>query len=256
MDFEDMVTCKNNNLILMGFMGVGKGSLARELSRLTNRMAIDTDDLIESMENTKIKKIFEKEGEAYFRQAEKKVSLWLESGVQNCIISIGGGFFEVGNLQNIGHVIYLESSFDAILDRINASKNPQKKLKKRPLLQDMAKANTLINERHPKYLASSDTVIQTEGKSSLAIAEEIIQALDELEQQKGVKFEPTDIEGGRVLLARLTTLLNQLVESDDVDDQVPVLEILEIEYMRPDAVENLVADGRLSGVIKKNSNCV
>ena len=85
--------------------------------------------------------------------------------------------------------------------------------------------------------------------------EEIIQALDELERQKGVKFEPTDIEGGRVLLARLTTLLNQLVESDDFDDQAPVLEILEIEYMRPDAVENLVADGRLSGVIKKNSNC-
>ena len=161
----------------MGFMGVGKGSLARELVRLTNRVAIDTDDLIESMENTKVKKIFEKEGEAYFRQSEKKVSLWLASSVKDSIISIGGGFYHVGNLQDIGHVIYLESSFDAILDRINSSKNAGKKLKKRPLLQDMVKAKALIAERHPKYLACADSVIQTAGKSSSTIAEEIIQLL-------------------------------------------------------------------------------
>ena len=169
---------KNNNIILMGFMGVGKGSLARELVKLTNRVAIDTDDLIESMENTKIKKIFEKEGEAYFRQNETKVSLWLQNSVKDSIISIGGGFYHVNNLQEIGHVIYLESSFDAILDRIKASKNPEKKFKKRPLLQDMAKANALINERHPKYLACADTVMQTAGKTSSAIAEEIIQLLE------------------------------------------------------------------------------
>jgi len=161
----------------MGFMGVGKGSLARELIKLTDRVAIDTDDLIESMENTSVKKIFEKESEEYFRALEKKTSLWLESSVKNSIISIGGGFYHVGNLQKIGHVIYLESSFDAILDRIKSSKNPDKKLKKRPLLQDMAKANALIEQRHPQYLACSDTVIQTAGKTSSAIAEEIMKLL-------------------------------------------------------------------------------
>ncbi|HIC44643.1 MAG TPA: shikimate kinase [Sulfurimonas sp.] len=173
-----MVSCKNNNIILMGFMGVGKGSLARELLKLSNYMAIDTDDIIESMENTSIKKIFEKEGEAYFREAETKVSLWLEHSVKNTIISIGGGFYHVDNLKNIGHVIYLESSFDAIVDRIKSSKNPEKKFKKRPLLQDMAKAKALINERHPKYLTYADTVIQTAGKKSSLIAEEIMQLLE------------------------------------------------------------------------------
>lgn len=161
----------------MGFMGVGKGSLARELVKQTNRIAVDTDDLIESMENTKVKKIFEKEGEAYFRETEKKLSTWLATSVTNSIISIGGGFYHVGNLQEIGHVIYLESSFDAILDRINSSKNASKKLKKRPLLQDMSKAKALIAERHPQYLACADTVIQTAGKTSAAIAEEIVELL-------------------------------------------------------------------------------
>lgn len=168
---------KNNNIILMGFMGVGKGSLARELAKQTKRIAIDTDDLIESMENTKIKKIFQNEGETYFRKREKKISKWLEKSVQDSIISIGGGFYQVGNLQKIGHVVYLESSFNAIMDRINACDNAGDKLKKRPLLQDMKKAKALMKERHPKYLACSDTVVNTETKSSEELAKEIISLL-------------------------------------------------------------------------------
>jgi len=172
-----MITCKNNNLILMGFMGVGKGALARELSKQLNRMAIDTDDLIESLENTKIKKIFEKEGEDYFRKSEKKLSLWLEESVQNSIISAGGGFYEVGNLQKIGHVIYLESSFEAILDRIHSFENSERKLKKRPLLQDIQKAKELMSKRHPNYISCSDTVLKTAGKTSEELALEIISIL-------------------------------------------------------------------------------
>jgi len=162
----------------MGFMGVGKGSLARELAKQTSRIAIDTDDLIESLENTTIKKIFKKKGEDYFRAREKEIARWLKKSVKNSIISIGGGFYQVGNLHKIGHVIYLESSFDSILKRINACENAESKLQKRPLLQDMQKAKKLMQERHPKYLASADTVVHTAGKDSAAIADEIIHLLE------------------------------------------------------------------------------
>lgn len=168
---------KNNNIILMGFMGVGKGSLARELAKQTARIAIDTDDLIESLENTTIKKIFKKKGEAYFRAREKELSRWLQKSVKDTIISIGGGFYQVGNLQKIGHVIYLESSFDAILERIHACDNAENKLKKRPLLQDIKNAKKLMNERHPRYLACADTVIHTAGKDSATVANEIMHLL-------------------------------------------------------------------------------
>ena len=59
---------KKNNIILIGFMGVGKGTIARALIKESSMFAIDTDDLIESMENKKIKKIFEEQGEPYFRR--------------------------------------------------------------------------------------------------------------------------------------------------------------------------------------------
>ncbi len=165
----------------MGFMGVGKGSLARELAKQTGRIAIDSDDLIESMQNTKISKLFEKEGEEYFRKCEKDLSKWMKKSVQNSIISIGGGFHHVGNLQKIAHVIYLESSFDSIVDRIKSFDNAKRKFKKRPLLQNMTKAKALIAQRHPSYVEQSNLRIQTAGKTSVEIAQEIIETL-KLEQ--------------------------------------------------------------------------
>ena len=89
---------KKNNIILIGFMGVGKGTVARALVSASDYYAIDTDDLIESMENRKIKKIFADEGEPYFRNLEKKTAIWLEKSVDNTIISTGGGFFKQENL--------------------------------------------------------------------------------------------------------------------------------------------------------------
>ena len=68
----------NENIILIGFMGVGKGTVARAIVRNSDYFAVDTDDLIESLENKKIKKIFEENGEAYFRALEKKCALWCE----------------------------------------------------------------------------------------------------------------------------------------------------------------------------------
>ena len=107
------------NVILIGFMGVGKGSVAREVVKHSEYMAIDTDDLIESMENRKIKDIFANDGEAYFRRLEKDVSVWLQSSVKNTLISTGGGFYKVKNLKKIGTVVLLDSPFDEIIKRIH-----------------------------------------------------------------------------------------------------------------------------------------
>ena len=85
------------NIVLIGFMGVGKGSVARETLKHSNYMAIDTDDLIESMENRKIKSIFENDGEAYFRKLEKNIAKWLENSVNDTLISTGGGFYKQTN---------------------------------------------------------------------------------------------------------------------------------------------------------------
>ena len=165
---------KKNNIILIGFMGVGKGTVARALVKKSNMFSIDTDDLIESMENRKIKKIFEIEGEPYFRALEKKTALWLQKSVNNTIISTGGGFYKQENINKIGKVVYLKSSFQGILDRINEAPNAENKLKKRPLLQNMEEAIKLYNSRAKEYEKVAKIIVDVEKKDLKDIVKEIL----------------------------------------------------------------------------------
>ncbi|MFT5662371.1 MAG: shikimate kinase [Sulfurimonas sp.] len=165
---------KKTNIILIGFMGVGKGSVAREIVKHSSYIAIDTDDLIESMENKKIKKVFEEDGEEYFRSLEKDVSLWLEKSVENTLISTGGGFYKVENLKKIGTIVLLDSPFENILKRIQDHPNAKAKLKKRPLLSDLKAAKKLYKERRPEYLKLADIVVDVTDKSAEECTKEIL----------------------------------------------------------------------------------
>lgn len=161
------------NIILIGFMGVGKGTIARALSAKTNLFAVDTDDLIESLTNMKIKKIFKKEGERYFRDLEQKCANWLEENVTNTIISTGGGFYRVENLNKIGKVIYLQANFDHIYNRITKSKNAKKKIAKRPLFKSYKDAKKLYDLRVKEYEKRADIIINVEDKKVNEIVKEI-----------------------------------------------------------------------------------
>ncbi|ADR33303.1 shikimate kinase [Sulfuricurvum kujiense DSM 16994] len=162
------------NIILIGFMGVGKGSVAREIVKLSDLVALDTDDIIESMENRTIKKIFAQEGEEYFRALERKVALWLQKEVKGTLISTGGGFFKVPNLSKIGTVVYLSAPFETIYNRILAHPNAEKKLRKRPLFQDIEKARKLYDERSVLYKKAADIVIDVSDKDIPEVAKEIL----------------------------------------------------------------------------------
>lgn len=166
-----------NNIIFIGFMGVGKGTLARELSKKTSLFAIDTDDLIQSLENKSIKKIFNEFGEEYFRAKEQECAYWLENCVKNTIISTGGGFYKVKNLKKIGDVIYLKSSFEDILNRLKSQPNAQAKLAKRPLLQDEKKAKKLYKQRAKEYEKLADITVEVGSKDVKKIIKEILKKI-------------------------------------------------------------------------------
>ena len=161
------------NIILIGFMGVGKGTTARAYAKRYNIFNIDTDDLIESKENRSIPKIFKKEGEEYFRALEQDVANWIECCVDNTLISCGGGFYKVKNLKNLGVVIFLDASFDWIYNRLKSAKNSKKKLAKRPLFSNLKKAKALYKERKASYRSSSHIIVNVEDKSLEEVLEEI-----------------------------------------------------------------------------------
>ena len=168
------------NLILIGFMGVGKGTIARALAIRSDLYVLDTDDLIESMYNMSIKKIFKDFGEDYFRSLEHKTADWLENNVKATLISTGGGFFKVPNLKKIGNVLYLESSFDSIYERIIKHPKADRKLKKRPLFQNIDSAKKLYETRKLQYESVADITVSVENKELDDVVDEILPYLKNL----------------------------------------------------------------------------
>jgi shikimate kinase len=167
------------NIIFIGFMGVGKGTITRALVKEGNFVSLDTDDMIESMENRKVKEIFDTEGEAYFRELERRTAKWLEKNIKNTLISTGGGFYKVKNLHKIGKVIYLQSSFEGIIQRLKDHPQSEKKFKKRPLLQHLDKAKELFDQRVKEYESKADYIIDVENKNIRTITKEIFPILKE-----------------------------------------------------------------------------
>ncbi len=165
------------NIVLIGFMGVGKGRTARMLAEKSGKFAVDCDDLIESFTNLKVKKIFARHGELRFRELEQQAAIWLEEQVRNTIISTGGGFFKVPNIRRIGTVVYLHAEFDQILQAIHGHSKAKKKIKKRPLLQNLGKAEALFNERLPLYRDIADYEIEVGGRSIDEVVDDILQHL-------------------------------------------------------------------------------
>ena len=146
-------------------MGVGKGTTARAFAKKYNIYNIDTDDLIESKEKKKVKKIFAKKGEAYFRAQEQVTADWIEKCVNGTFISCGGGFYKVNNLEKLGTIVLLDASFEWIHNRLKTAKNSEKKLAKRPLFSQEKEARKLYNEREKAYKKLADVVVDVENLS-------------------------------------------------------------------------------------------
>lgn len=61
------------NIILTGFMGVGKTTVGRELAKRLGMKFLDMDAVIEKEERKTVQQIFEEHGEEYFRRKEDRV---------------------------------------------------------------------------------------------------------------------------------------------------------------------------------------
>ena len=117
------------NIVLIGMMGSGKSTIGYLLSKTIDLKFIDIDKTIEKETSLKIHNIFEKKGEAYFRNLEEKITLkFLKS--KRKIISLGGGGFLNRNIRKEtlinGVSFWLNWKSTTIIKRICKSK-------KRPL---------------------------------------------------------------------------------------------------------------------------
>lgn len=165
------------NVFLIGPMGSGKSAVGRHLARLLGFSFHDSDADIEAKTGVDIAFIFEKEGEAGFRQREREAILRL-TGLERVVIATGGGAVILPDNRRVlaerGTVVYLETSIAQQLERTRHGRH-------RPLLNDTdpkAKLGELMRERAALYEQIADITVSTDGRRVQLVAEEIHRELE------------------------------------------------------------------------------
>ena len=164
------------NIVLIGFMGAGKSTIAGMMHEAFSMEVIEMDQVIADQQGMSIPEIFEKYGEEYFRDLETNLLIDMQAR-QNVIISCGGGVAlrerNVKEMKRNGKVVFLTASPETILERVRDDDD-------RPLLnghKNVEYISQMMETRRPKYEAAADFIISTDGKSSYDICREIVSEL-------------------------------------------------------------------------------
>ena len=147
-------------MILIGFMGVGKTTIALKLAEVGNKNFVDLDDLIEKNKNKSIPNIFKDEGEAAFRRYEYEA---LKEAVRNDIVATGGGIVEyppsLDFLKKTNKtVVFLNADFDTLYKRIKNDTNRPNAIKSYEELK------ILYDKRNKYYTSVTDIVINNDDE--------------------------------------------------------------------------------------------
>ncbi|MEZ5531681.1 MAG: shikimate kinase AroK [Steroidobacteraceae bacterium] len=164
------------NIFLIGPMGSGKSAVGKLLARHVRAPFYDSDAEIEIRTGVDIPYIFEKEGEAGFREREREV-IDLLTAMEPVVVSTGGGAILLPEnracLAGRGVVVYLETSVDQQAGRVQHGRH-------RPLLRDVDPAQKLAELmaiREPLYRGIADVTVATDGRKVQQVVDRILREI-------------------------------------------------------------------------------
>lgn len=147
---------KRNNIILIGMPGCGKTTVGTELSERIGYGYIDSDSVIVAREGKRLSEIIEEVGREGFLDIEAKVNS--ELCADRCVIATGGSViyrdYAMQKLKEMGTIVYLQHTYEAIAARLGDLKKRGVALKEGFTLKD------LYEERTPLYEKYADVVVK------------------------------------------------------------------------------------------------
>lgn len=170
-------------VVLIGYMGSGKSSIGRKLSKKTGYTLVDLDDFIVEKEEASVKEIFESKGEIYFRQKEEEYLIELLQTKEDIILSLGGGTPCFGKNMDLvldckdTKSIYLRGSVPKLTEKLFLKKS------KRPLIANIETKEAMAEfigkhlfERSPFY-SRAEFQVSTDNKTKKEVAQEVFELL-------------------------------------------------------------------------------
>jgi len=163
------------SIVLIGLMGAGKTAVGRRLANRLDLPFIDADSEIEMAAGTSISEIFDEQGEAYFRQGERKVIARLLEGGPQVLATGGGAYMNADTRANIkarGLSVWLRAELRVLLKRVQRRDN-------RPLLacgDPETVMKKLMTERYPIY-EEADVIVESRDVPHDVIVGGVIDAL-------------------------------------------------------------------------------
>ena len=161
------------NIFLIGFMGSGKSTIAARLSEKLGVPKVEMDELIVRERSMPITEIFEKYGEAYFRDIETELVYRLQTR-EGVVVSCGGGTVLRDENRKMmkasGVIVWLTAEPETILERVKHSTD-------RPVLNGRMNVEyiaELMERRRACYEAAADFMVSTDGKERDIICAEIL----------------------------------------------------------------------------------
>lgn len=156
------------NIVLCGFMGCGKTTVGKALSRMCSLPFFDTDDCVEKKCGQTVRAIFDTKGESYFRDREHEICCELAEK-DGAVIAVGGGALtykrNCAAFAGKAEIVFLDASFDVICSRIPDAAS-------RPLFKDAENARALYESRKSLYEQAATLRVNADGT-----AEEVARAI-------------------------------------------------------------------------------
>jgi shikimate kinase len=152
----------SKSIVLVGLMGAGKSRVGRQLASQLGLDFVDADTEIEEAAGCTISEIFERYGEAAFRDGERRVMRRLLDGPVRVLATGGGAFLDPATRAHVrerGISVWLRADIETLLARVGRRNN-------RPLLatgDQREKLTQLIEERYPIYAEADIVVDSTDG---------------------------------------------------------------------------------------------
>ena len=162
------------NISLCGMMGSGKSAIGKILAKKLEYNFIDVDKIIENDAGKTIKKIFEEDGEQYFRELEEKITINILE-LKETIVSLGGGAIINkkirSSIKKNSYNIYLNVDIDILMKRLHNSKT-------RPLIYKKNLKKELINliGIREQFYQKADLIVKNE-KNIIETTEKIIKEI-------------------------------------------------------------------------------